>query len=346
MCPEEDLHPMGFGSVTTPEPDYPNHSCPNGGLWYTCAANSVPFQGCCVSNPCNGQGCPSVDLRAAAVHTVVVAGSSTFTVPSSVATSSPTTLTTATDTTTTPDPTSQSSTLDSSHSSSKSIDTAAIAGGAAAVAVVSTVIVALVVCWLVRRRRTKQAAQDFLQSELPPQDSKPIYKHPFSASKYFRPALKYLLPTNTPVMTPLPRYSRRTPSFAYPSGPNSPAPTYQSTYVTHPPHTEPQEVMGFGLSEDEFNRRTRSRSPANLLINGPIELATQRFSTNSPDAEAKSPLLEASPKQKPKPNTRAKREDKRQRQSRLRSRPAMGDLRAEVSRSPSREPARGSEPNG
>src|ERR1700743_111922 len=86
MCPEGHLHPMGFGTVTTPVPDYPNHSCPYGGLWYTCADNTVPFQGCCESNPCNGQGCPASDLRAAAVHTVVVAGASTFTVPASVAT--------------------------------------------------------------------------------------------------------------------------------------------------------------------------------------------------------------------------------------------------------------------
>ena len=147
-------------------------------------------------------------------------------------------------------------------------------------------------------------------------------------------------------MTPLPRYSRRAPSFAYPQGPSSPAPTYQSAQVTHPPHTEPQEVMGFSLSEDEFNRRIKSRSPVNLLVGGPIELATQRFSANNPDAEAKSPLLEARPKPKPKPNSRMKREEKRQRQSRLRSRPAMFDLRAEVSRSPSRHPARGIEANG
>jgi hypothetical protein len=183
MCSEEDLHPMGFGSVTAPAPDYPNHSCPYGGLWYTCADNSVPFQGCCESNPCNGQGCPASDLRAAAAHTVVVAGTSTFTIPSSVATQGPTATNSTTDTTITSNPTEQGSTSASSPPVSKSIDVAAIAGGAAAVAVVLTIIVGVVVCWFVRRRRMKQAALDSAQDESAPQDSKPFYKDPFGASK-------------------------------------------------------------------------------------------------------------------------------------------------------------------
>ncbi len=40
-------------------------TCPNGGLWYTCAAQTPAFFGCCTSNPCNGVGCPTSDLRAA-----------------------------------------------------------------------------------------------------------------------------------------------------------------------------------------------------------------------------------------------------------------------------------------
>ncbi|ETI21582.1 hypothetical protein G647_07929 [Cladophialophora carrionii CBS 160.54] len=330
MCPEEDLYPLGFGSVTAPTPDYPNHSCPYGGLWYTCAANTVPFQGCCESNPCNGQGCPASDLRAAAVHTVVVAGTSTFTVPSSVATKSPTTTTSTTDTTTTSEPTGEGSTSASSESVSESIDVAAIAGGAAAVTVVLTIILGVLICWLVRRKRMRLAEINSAQAGTAPQDPKPFYKDPFGA-----------------IISPLPRYSRRPPSFGYSQAPFSPAPTYQSAHVTHPPHTEPQEVMGLGLSEVEFNRRAKSRSPANHHVDGPIELATQRFSATNPEAEAKSPLLEARPKQKPKPNSRAKREneDTHPRQSRLRSRAALVDLRAQASRSPSRGPAEGFGPN-
>ena len=84
MCSYEDLWPMGFGIETSPAPDYPNHSCPYGGLWYTCADNPIPFQGCCEIDPCNGYGCPYVNLVAAGVHTVEVAGGSTFTVPATV----------------------------------------------------------------------------------------------------------------------------------------------------------------------------------------------------------------------------------------------------------------------
>ena len=341
LCSEEDLYPMGFGSVTTPAPDYPNHSCPYDGLWYTCADNPVPFQGCCESDPCNSQGCPVSDLRAAAVHTVAVAGDTTFTVPSSVATSSPTTASSATDTTTTPVTTGQGSTSASSHSVSKSIDTAAIAGGAAAVAVVLTIIIALLCCWLTRRRRMKQVAQEALQAGTPPHDPNPFYKDPLGTSEYLFLICTAALLTKAAVMTPLPRYSRRASSFAYPQAPFSRAPTYESAQTHHPPHTEPQEVIGLGLSEDEFNRRTKSRSPSNQIGNEPIELATQRFSANNPDTEAKSPLLAARPKQRPKPKPRARREEKGQRQSRLRSRPALVDLRAEASRSPSRGPARG-----
>src|SRR5450432_2376661 len=40
-------------------------TCPVGSLWYTCTAQSPTFFGCCTSNPCNGVGCPSADLRPA-----------------------------------------------------------------------------------------------------------------------------------------------------------------------------------------------------------------------------------------------------------------------------------------
>jgi hypothetical protein len=171
MCPEKDLSPMGFGPITTPTPDYPNHSCPYGGLWYTCADNSVPFQGCCDSNPCNGVGCPVSDLRAAGVHTVVTPDG-TFTVAASVATTSPTGTTS-----------SPGSTLSPSQRESNSSNTAAIAGGAAAAAVVLTLVIGLVACCLIRRRRIRASEQTSLQQGLAPQESKPFYKDPFGASK-------------------------------------------------------------------------------------------------------------------------------------------------------------------
>lgn len=94
--------------------------------------------------------------------------------------------------------------------------------------------------------------------------------------------------------------------------------------------TEPQEIMGTGLTEEEYKRRFKFRTPVSAL-NGPVELATLRFSAADIYAEAKNPLL------KPKPKPRQIPE----RSSRLRSSPAIEDLRAlAVSRSPSISPVR------
>ncbi|KAH9216691.1 hypothetical protein DL95DRAFT_255631, partial [Leptodontidium sp. 2 PMI_412] len=46
-------------------------TCPLGGLWYTCTAQTPTFLGCCTSNPCQGDGkiCPANDIRAAGMGT-------------------------------------------------------------------------------------------------------------------------------------------------------------------------------------------------------------------------------------------------------------------------------------
>lgn len=94
---------------------------------------------------------------------------------------------------------------------------------------------------------------------------------------------------------------------------------------------EPQEIMGIGLTEEEFTRRSKSRTPVNAL-DGPVELAALRFSAADVYAEAEKPLV------KPK---KAPRLIPRERSSRLRASPAFGDLRAlAVSRSPSISPVR------
>ena len=190
MCPEGDLYPMSFGSVTSPTVGYPNHSCPYGGLWYTCANNQITFQGCCESNPCNGDGCPMSDLRAAAVHTVVVAGGSTFTVPSSVATtssiqttSSASGFTSAAPTTTTLSPIRQTSASASPQSESSSVDIAAIAGGAAAAAVLLTLVLGLALYCLIRRRRIQQSTQESVQHGSIPPDLRLFHKGALGAGK-------------------------------------------------------------------------------------------------------------------------------------------------------------------
>ncbi|QSZ33682.1 hypothetical protein DSL72_005253 [Monilinia vaccinii-corymbosi] len=47
----------------------PMGTCPLGGLWWTCEDQSPTFLGCCLSNPCNGIGCPAANLTAAGMGT-------------------------------------------------------------------------------------------------------------------------------------------------------------------------------------------------------------------------------------------------------------------------------------
>jgi len=106
--------------------------------------------------------------------------------------------------------------------------------------------------------------------------------------------------------------------------------------------TEPQEIMGAGLTEEEYIRRFKSRTPVSA-VDGPAELATHRFSAAEILADAEKPLLKSkqTPKAKSKRKSTRKHEESMERPTRLRSSPAIGDLRAmAVSRSPSISPAR------
>ncbi|KAK4214628.1 hypothetical protein QBC37DRAFT_461263 [Rhypophila decipiens] len=47
-----------YAGIPVQDCDHPSGSQ----LWYVCQNNKVPFMGCCKSNPCNGNGCPSDDL--------------------------------------------------------------------------------------------------------------------------------------------------------------------------------------------------------------------------------------------------------------------------------------------
>ncbi|KAH6662504.1 hypothetical protein B0J14DRAFT_495950, partial [Halenospora varia] len=70
-CPSSDLRAAGLGTAAGPNfpsnegSPWPNEKCSTG-QWWTCAVQTPTFQGCCDSNPCNGVGCPSSQLHAAA----------------------------------------------------------------------------------------------------------------------------------------------------------------------------------------------------------------------------------------------------------------------------------------
>ncbi|ESZ98615.1 hypothetical protein SBOR_0985 [Sclerotinia borealis F-4128] len=79
-CPAENLRPAAMGTASGPDAPsadgsyWPNVSCPNGGVWFTCSEQTNSFQGCCDNstgfNPCHGTGCPTESLYAAAFSTV------------------------------------------------------------------------------------------------------------------------------------------------------------------------------------------------------------------------------------------------------------------------------------
>ncbi|KEF55631.1 uncharacterized protein A1O9_08381 [Exophiala aquamarina CBS 119918] len=137
----------------------------------------------------------------------------------------------------------------------------------------------------------------------------------------------------------LPLYNVTSPQLSSPRI-FSPAPAYMPISHEKAESIEPQEIMGVGLTEGDYIRRFKSRTPASAF-GGPIELATLRFSAVNIFAKAEKQLL------KPKQTTKAEADPKRkpeepvERPSRLRSSPAISDLRAmALSRSPSISPAR------
>ncbi|KAK7906094.1 hypothetical protein LTR67_000820 [Exophiala xenobiotica] len=189
------------------------------------------------------------------------------------------------------------SSKDSSLLSSRNI---AIAGSAAGVGVLLTIAVGMFIYCCLRWRRQRQARRhvEFQFHETVPKDARSLH-----------------------VTTRL-AYRRE----ATPDLPASFAPAYTLT-TSKDKELEPQEIMGLGLSTDEFNRRNRSRSPVHSL-DGPVELASQRFSAINPHIDDKCTAPELR-------HGRAK-----ERSSRLRNSPGVHNLRVEASRSPSASPGR------
>jgi len=101
---------------------YPNVSCASG-KWWTCEVQTPTFQGCCISNPCSGDGggCPTGNLFPAAFNTIS---------------------STTTNSTSTP----------ASHTGP---NVAAIAGGAAGGAVAG-ILLLLIIAYFIRRSRKKR----------------------------------------------------------------------------------------------------------------------------------------------------------------------------------------------
>ncbi|KAL8697931.1 MAG: hypothetical protein Q9201_006850 [Fulgogasparrea decipioides] len=152
-CSDEDLKPASF--VKEHYLDITSSTCPEGSQWYTCATPDIPFMGCCTSNPCQLNGCPTNDLRAAYLSTdeAEAAPYSAVADPSAVRTPasslSPTSASSPMEHTTT-----AASTAAPSSSSTAHTGTGAIVGGI--VGSLTAIIVLAVLAFLVIRRRRQR----------------------------------------------------------------------------------------------------------------------------------------------------------------------------------------------
>ncbi|KAI4213630.1 MAG: hypothetical protein LQ351_003854 [Letrouitia transgressa] len=161
--------------------------CPGKSLWYTCAFTEPPFMGCCESNPCNQDGCPASDLRAASLSpdeeesaayspipdpsSMGSSSSSQPTSPSSPAASSVARLTLnsqPTATVTSLPAASSSSTNTTTPTTSSSTPPGAIAGAVIGGVALLSLIAFLVLFFLRRRRRNSQKDS---ASELPTKET-------------------------------------------------------------------------------------------------------------------------------------------------------------------------------
>ncbi|ROW01907.1 hypothetical protein VMCG_05531 [Cytospora schulzeri] len=92
-CPQDSLRNSSYSKDSYISIPPENCASPyNSTSWYTCSGVTPPFMGCCASNPCRNNGCPSDDLLAARVDddpsNASVFLTATGTAPSSTASSS------------------------------------------------------------------------------------------------------------------------------------------------------------------------------------------------------------------------------------------------------------------
>jgi hypothetical protein len=164
-CPASDLRAAGMGtgsgpdSATNDSSYWPNVQCVHG-QWWTCADQTPSFQGCCISNPCGGTGCPMGNLFPAELGTV----SSAAPTASPSVTSASNTLQSMTSTASAAPVVTSTSTHLPSVNQSSGPKVATIAGGAAGGAFGGCLLLIIIVfaIWKCRRRERpiESAASD------------------------------------------------------------------------------------------------------------------------------------------------------------------------------------------
>ena len=213
-CPAGNLEPASFD--TSYYGQFPDQQCPAGSQWYTCTGTTPAFMGCCKSNPCQQNGCPTGDLtpgflssNPAVAAAFSPSGESS---PAASSTQSPTAVTAA----------------------SKSAPFRAIAGGVAGGVVVLAIIIALFIYYRRHAAKSRRARNDVVNRRLSSPTAAVI--------------------VGDPKLTPLPgKFSYHTSLLSSPNGApdifadsslpaySTPAPTYHSSALYHPARYNPDD---------------------------------------------------------------------------------------------------------
>jgi hypothetical protein len=183
-CPAGNLEPASFNINYYGQ--FPDQQCPKGSQWYTCAYTKPAFMGCCKSNPCEQNGCPTEDLTpgflssnptdaaafspsggSSTVASSTTSSHSSSTISSAAAStstistraSSASTATSETSTTSTQSPTAITAV-------SKSAPVGAIAGGAAGGVAVLAIIIALLIYYCRHAAKSRKTRNDEVNRRL------------------------------------------------------------------------------------------------------------------------------------------------------------------------------------
>lgn len=178
-CSQENLKPASF--LKERYLDIPGSTCPKGSEWYTCASTTPTFLGCCTSNPCTQNGCPSKDLRAANLSMSEAEAGLYSAIPDPAATQTPSTSLSPSSTSSTTLLAGSSAISELSPSSTSHTSIGAVAGGIVGGIAVIALLAALAL-FLIRRRRRQRHSSTAIA---PPDSDKETPASSFQGSSTF-----------------------------------------------------------------------------------------------------------------------------------------------------------------
>ena len=152
-CSQENLKPASF--LKERYPDVTKSVCPTGSKWYTCQSTIPTFMGCCTSDPCAQNGCPSDGLRAAILSSNESEAGPYSAIPDPAATQTPSISSSPSSTPSAKQSASGNATSEVSSSSTSHVSIGGVVGGiVGGIAVIA--LVAALAFFLIRRRRRQR----------------------------------------------------------------------------------------------------------------------------------------------------------------------------------------------